>query len=138
MFMSAMVRIFSFGERWNVLFNEAIAELNRTFHLSPNENILTIARIKTFIICLYNTKINYCFSQNCLSNNLYHNFLNTYGKRRIFFFFFVFSASEFSISPEMSFFFHQNKYMQAPAILSFFLKSSACIKSHLPHVENRV
>ena len=36
--------------------------------------------------------------------------------------FFVFSASEFSISPEMSFFFHQNKYMQAPAILSFFLR----------------
>ena len=34
-----------------VLLNEAIAELNRTFHLSPNENILTIARIKTFIIC---------------------------------------------------------------------------------------
>jgi hypothetical protein len=25
--------------------------LNGTFHLSPNENILTIARIKTFIIC---------------------------------------------------------------------------------------
>ena len=50
MFMSAIVRIFSFGERWNVLFNEAIlneaiAELNRTFHLSPNENILTIALI---------------------------------------------------------------------------------------------
>ena len=49
--MSAMVRIFSRGERWNVLFNEAIAELNRTFHLSPNKNILTTARIKTFIIC---------------------------------------------------------------------------------------
>ena len=25
--MSAMVRIFSFGERWNVPFNEATAEL---------------------------------------------------------------------------------------------------------------
>ena len=37
----AMVRIFSFGERWNVLFNEAITSLNRTFHLSPHENILT-------------------------------------------------------------------------------------------------
>ena len=33
------------------IFNEAIAELNRTFQLSPNKNILTIARIKTFIIC---------------------------------------------------------------------------------------
>jgi hypothetical protein len=44
MFMSAMVRIFSSGERWNVPFNEATAELNGTFHLSPNENVLTIAR----------------------------------------------------------------------------------------------
>ena len=52
-FIRAVVRIFSFGERWNVLFNSperwnvlfAIASLNRTFHLSPNENILTIALI---------------------------------------------------------------------------------------------
>ena len=41
--MSAMVKIFSFGERWNVPFNEATAKLNGTFHISPNENILTIA-----------------------------------------------------------------------------------------------
>jgi hypothetical protein len=45
-----MVRIFSFDERWNVPFNSAVASLNGTFHLSPHENILTIARIKTFII----------------------------------------------------------------------------------------
>ena len=32
------------------LFNEAIAELNGTFHLSPSENVLTIARMKTFIV----------------------------------------------------------------------------------------
>ena len=57
MFMSAMVRIFSFGERWNVLFNSAIASLNRTFHLSPHENILTIALIN--IHYLY---INTCYS----------------------------------------------------------------------------
>ena len=44
-FIRAMVRIFSFGERWNVLFNSAIASLNRTFHLSPHENIFTIALI---------------------------------------------------------------------------------------------
>ena len=44
-FIRAMVRIFSFGERWNVLFNSAIASLNRTFHLSPHENVLTIALI---------------------------------------------------------------------------------------------
>ena len=45
MFLRAMVKIFSFGERWNVPFNEATAELNGTFHLSPHENILTIALI---------------------------------------------------------------------------------------------
>ena len=44
-FIRAMVRIFSFGERWNVLFNSTIASLNRTFHLSSHENILTIALI---------------------------------------------------------------------------------------------
>ena len=49
-FIRAMVRIFSFGERWNVLFNSAIAS-NRTFHLSSHENILTIALIN--IHCLY-------------------------------------------------------------------------------------
>jgi hypothetical protein len=43
--MSAMERIFSFGERWNVPFNSAVTSLNGTFHLSPNENILTIALI---------------------------------------------------------------------------------------------
>ena len=45
MFLRAMVRIFSFGERWNVPFNSAVASLNGTFHLSPHENILTIALI---------------------------------------------------------------------------------------------
>ena len=44
-FIRAMVRIFSFGERWNVPFNSAVVSLNGTFHLSPHENILTIARI---------------------------------------------------------------------------------------------
>jgi hypothetical protein len=36
-FIRAMV-IFSFGERWNVPFNSAVASLNGTFHLSPHEN----------------------------------------------------------------------------------------------------
>ena len=53
-FIRAVVRVFSFGERWDVIFNSAIASLNRTFHLSPNENILTIALIK--IHYLYNNK----------------------------------------------------------------------------------
>ena len=34
-----------------VPFIEVIAELNGTNNLSPNENNLTIARIKTLIIC---------------------------------------------------------------------------------------
>jgi hypothetical protein len=45
-----MVRIFSFGERWNVPFNSAVASLNGTFHLSPHENILTIALINIYTI----------------------------------------------------------------------------------------
>ena len=43
MFIRAMVRIFSFGERLNVPFNSVVASLNGTFLLSPHENILTIA-----------------------------------------------------------------------------------------------
>ena len=54
-FIRAIVRIFSFGERWNVLFNSAIASLNRTFHLSPHENILTITLINNHY--LYTTNI---------------------------------------------------------------------------------
>jgi hypothetical protein len=38
----AIVRIFSFDERWNVPFNSAVASLNGTFHLLRDENILTI------------------------------------------------------------------------------------------------
>jgi hypothetical protein len=43
MFMCAMVRIFIFGERWNVPFNSAVAWLNGTLQLLPHENILTIS-----------------------------------------------------------------------------------------------
>ena len=42
-FIRAIVRIFSFGERLIVPFNSAIAALNGTINLSPHENILTIA-----------------------------------------------------------------------------------------------
>ena len=54
-FIRAMVRIFSFGERWNVPFNSAVASLNGTFYLSPHENILTIALIN--IHYLYNVPL---------------------------------------------------------------------------------
>ena len=71
--MSAIVRIFSWGERRNVLFNEAIDELDKTFHLSPHENILTIALINIhYLFYIYNTKIGYCFSNK---NNLLKNFI---------------------------------------------------------------
>ena len=59
-FIRAMVRIFSFGERWNVPFNSAVASLNGTFHLSPHDNILTIALIN--IHYLYNVR------QTCRQN----------------------------------------------------------------------
>ena len=52
-FIRAVVRIFSFGERWNVPFNEAVASLNGTFHLSPHENFLTIARINIHYLYMY-------------------------------------------------------------------------------------
>ena len=48
-FIRAMVKIFLFGKRWNVQFNSHIASLNKTFHLSPHENILT----KTLINITY-------------------------------------------------------------------------------------
>ena len=44
-FIRAIVRIFSFGERLIVPFNSAIASLNGTTNLSPHENVLTIALI---------------------------------------------------------------------------------------------
>ena len=44
-FIRAMVKIFSFGERWNFPFHSAVASWNGKFHLSPNENIFTIALI---------------------------------------------------------------------------------------------
>jgi hypothetical protein len=56
LFIRAMVRIFSFGERWNAPFNSAVASLNGTFHLSPHENILTIALINIHylhIVCTF-------------------------------------------------------------------------------------
>jgi hypothetical protein len=49
-----MVRMFSFGERWNVPFNSAVASLNGTFHLSPHENILTIALINIHYLYIIN------------------------------------------------------------------------------------
>jgi hypothetical protein len=56
-----MVRIFSFGERWNVPFNSAVASLNGTFHLSPHENILTIALIN----------IHYLYTVDCHGFSLF-------------------------------------------------------------------
>ena len=72
-FIRAMVRIFSFGERWNVPFNSAVASLNGTFHLSPHENILTIALInihylfkvpmrRNFYLIFYSYFKKYCWS----------------------------------------------------------------------------
>jgi hypothetical protein len=45
-FIRAIVRNFPLGERLNLPFHRQ----NGTFHPLPHENILTITRIKTFII----------------------------------------------------------------------------------------
>ena len=67
-FIRAMIRIFSFGERWNVLFNSAIASLNRTFHLPPRENILTIALINIHYL--------YIISQTLQAAVSWYNYCN--------------------------------------------------------------
>ena len=46
MVMSAMIQIFPRGERLNCSIQRGEAKLNRTFHLSPTENIYTIARMQ--------------------------------------------------------------------------------------------
>ena len=48
--MSAIERIFSLGERWNDSIQLDFASLSGTFHLSPRENILTIALINTYYL----------------------------------------------------------------------------------------
>ena len=70
-FIRAMVRIFSFGERWNVPFNSAVASLNGTFHLSPHENILTIALIN--IHYLYNIKCSFECDPDHIQNYILYN-----------------------------------------------------------------
>jgi hypothetical protein len=67
MFIRAMVRIFSFRERWNVPFNSAVASLNGTFHLAPHENILTIALIN--IHYLYNKMHSYSDNMSHITQN---------------------------------------------------------------------
>ena len=44
-FIRAIARMFSFGERLIFPFNSAIASLSGTINLSPHENILTTALI---------------------------------------------------------------------------------------------
>ena len=64
MFFRAMVRIFSFGERWNVPFNSAVASLNGTFHLSPHENILTIALINIHYLYTSSASLQHAYNEN--------------------------------------------------------------------------
>ena len=70
-FIRAIVRIFSFGERLIVPFNSAIASLNETINLSPHENILPIALIN--IHYLYNGQ--FAQKTNILSRQKEQNLL---------------------------------------------------------------
>ena len=54
LFPGLMVRIFSFGERWNVPFNSAVASLNGTFHqqrISLLTTLRTLQMYSTVIFC---------------------------------------------------------------------------------------
>ena len=51
MFMRVQRKEYFHEVKDGMLNRRGEAELIGTFHLSPNENILSIARIKTFIIC---------------------------------------------------------------------------------------
>ena len=55
MFMSAMVQIFSWGERYKCSIQRGEAEVNGTFHLLPHENICSITRMRKHpLFVLYN------------------------------------------------------------------------------------
>ena len=51
----AMVQLFSFGERWNVLFSDLPRWIEH-FHVSPHENICTIALITIHYLYINNGK----------------------------------------------------------------------------------
>ena len=53
--------------------------MNETFHLSPNENILTIARIKSFIICFISNSLNFGaqVAQNVPLDQFFGKFIKT-------------------------------------------------------------
>ena len=63
MVMSAMVRIFSLGERLKCSFQRGEAKLNRTFHISPYENICT-----NIHYLFYMTSKNNCYHLERLNN----------------------------------------------------------------------
>ena len=66
-FIRAIVKVFSFGERLIVPFNSAVASLNGTIDLSPQENILTIALINIhylYIVYRYLTNCGLCFTHD--------------------------------------------------------------------------
>ena len=89
-FIRAMVRIFTFGERWNVPFNSAVASLNGTFHLSPHENILTIALINIhYLYTIVDCNILYChykFYLFALHTIAMHSVINSYTLPKMFFY----------------------------------------------------
>ena len=70
----AMEQIFSFGERWNVPFN--------SFHLSPHENIHTIALIN--IHYLYTIQLGFALLNGAFSSVLYMKYLYHYTHKHSF------------------------------------------------------
>ena len=56
--------------RWKIkcYIQQGEAKLNRTFNLSPNENICTIARMKSIHYLFYITSKNICYHLERLNN----------------------------------------------------------------------
>ena len=52
--MSAMVHIFSWGERWSGSIQRGEVKLNRTFHLSLDENSCAIVAIVPLLTHAFN------------------------------------------------------------------------------------
>ena len=59
-FNRAIVQIFSFGERCNVLFQLGFVSLNLAFHISPQENICTFAHIIIYYLYIIFTAVSLC------------------------------------------------------------------------------
>ena len=84
-FIRAMVRIFSFGERWNVPFNSAVASLNGTFQFHRMKIFLPLHEYYKNIYSLFvyynpsyivNTQLYSCQTWNYFGVTVYSSLMS--------------------------------------------------------------